>query len=94
MVGEEALALQGFDFARMTNVSTYSNYNKLDLAGNAFCGYILTALCTSMFACVDWDQVMAANEEPQSGEEGSEEEAEKASDEVVTEGEEEFGAGD
>ncbi len=52
------------------------------MTGNAFCGYILTELCTSIFACSEWDQVLSASLPP-CEEEEEEERLEEEEEEVV-----------
>ncbi len=78
---------QGFDIVRQSHADDFSATQKVDLAGNAFCGYVVTALCTSLMACVDWDLCFSAKmipeevaDEQEEEEEGSEEEGDKDED--------------
>ena len=59
MTGDEALNLQGFDVKRQrvmcaTLIDAFSNPQKFDLAGNSFCGFVVTALLLSLWCGTDW----------------------------------------
>ena len=54
--GKELLQLQGFEARRQEEAPhAFSQRDKTDLAGNAFCGPMLFALVSGVVACVDWE---------------------------------------
>ena len=60
-VGPESLAIHGFDFSRQLTradgapaAQRYTHPQRMDLAGNSFCGFVVAAPMTALFACVDW----------------------------------------
>jgi hypothetical protein len=61
----------------MKNPSKWINSQKIDLAGNAFCGYVCTALCMTLMGTVDWDVALSAKSVGVDGE-GEEEEEEQS----------------
>ena len=61
VVGPESLAIQGFDCSRQLTTSDgapaaqrYTHLQRMNLAGSSFCGFVVAALMTALFACVDW----------------------------------------
>ncbi len=83
----------------MRGPEAFSNNRKLDLAGNAFNGFIVVALCTSLMACTDWQLARSARHDHEDvdgeiGEEGTgeeeSEESEGADDEDNVKGSEDF----
>ena len=59
MVGAEALSLQGLDFERQ-EFTGCTEPQKLDLAGNAFNGYVVAALFAALMSSVDWEAAFTA----------------------------------
>ena len=57
MTGDEALALQGFDYIRQVKANgtqVFTHAQKFDFAGNAFNGYIVGALAMYIISLADW----------------------------------------
>ena len=56
--GPEALSLQGFDFHRQNTIKTngerFNTSEIMDLSGNAFCGYVVASVLTSIFTGIEW----------------------------------------
>ena len=77
---------------RIQTPKSYTNNTKIDLAGNAFCGYVVSAVCLSLMGFVDWDVAVSARGRPcdsDEGEDGAEEEAAESEESADNEGHEE-----
>ena len=61
--GKELLQLQGFDAHRQEETPHgFTQKDKVDLAGNAFCGPILFAVVSGVVACVNWQAAFEAKD--------------------------------
>ena len=57
MIGDEALAIQGFDLARQRDPpggQGPTSVNKLDLSGNAFSGFVVCGVLLAMWSNIEW----------------------------------------
>ena len=57
MIGDEALAIQGFDLGRQRDPQEGqgpTSVNKLDLAGNAFSGFVVCGVLLAMWSNIEW----------------------------------------
>jgi hypothetical protein len=75
----KALNLQGIDFAiqcpQGKNGHPFSNSQLLDLAGNAFNGYVVMSLALALFTCVEWASWLDAQHQVVFDPTGSEDES-------------------
>ena len=62
LCGKELLQLQGFDAHRQEASHAFAHRDKVDLAGNAFCGPILFAVVSGLVACVNWQIAFRAKD--------------------------------
>lgn len=95
LIGDEALALQGWDILRQREPRDgpvsgrgrreqgrggFSNQQKLDLAGNAFCGFVIAPVLVALITSIDWGVSMAVKEEMRNSTQFLDDTAAKASD--------------